>query len=155
MKNEEYKYLINAYFDGELGREKESMLFTFLSHNEECREYFKSMNEIKSAVHESIEEFPQELEERIYYSIQQSENKTFGSFFSNKFFVAASYTVAALLLVFSIMSFNESNNYKSKLDKTIEHINKQEQIIQLIMNSMPAPTVSAEQNNEVIVTSNL
>ena len=154
MKIEDYKYMINSYFDGELDREKEAILFTYLSQDEECREYFKSMNLLKSSVEKTNEEFPSELEERIFYSLQKTENKR-SSFFSNNLFAVASYALAVILIIISILFYNESNNYKNKLEKTIEHINKQEQIMNILLNNLPAATVTASYTDEVIVTSKM
>lgn len=153
MKTEDYKYMINSYFDGELDREKEALLFTHLSQDEECREYFKSMNLLKSSVEKSFEEFPQELEERILNSAGGVSEKS--GFFNKNIFAVVSYSLAAILLIFSIMFYKESSDYKAKLDSTIEHINKQEQLLQVIINSLPAPEIKIKASNEVIVISKL
>jgi hypothetical protein len=58
MKTEEFKELINLYFDGELKKEKEILLFTNLSQNEEARIYFKEMNLLKTAAGTLTEEYP-------------------------------------------------------------------------------------------------
>ncbi|MBU2491749.1 MAG: hypothetical protein KJ571_03920 [Bacteroidetes bacterium] len=155
MKNDEYKYMINSYFDGEMNRENEAMLFTYLSQDADCREYFKKMNLVKSSVEKTIEEFPHELEERIFYSLQKKESKKLSFLFTNNFFTAASYALAVILLIVSILFYNESNNYREKLEKTIEHVNKQEQLIHVIINSLPTPDIKVKANNEVIVTSKL
>ena len=154
MKVEDYKYMINSYFDGELDREKEALLFTYLSQNEECREYFKSMNLLKSSIEKTNEEFPEELEERIFYSLQKTEGRKL-SFFSNNLFAIASYALAVILIISSILFYNESNSYKQKLEKTIEHVNRQEQLMQVLINSLPTPEIKVKASNEVIVTSKL
>ena len=154
MKVEDYKYMINSYFDGELDREKEAVLFTYLSQNEECREYFKSMNLLKSSVEKTNEEFPGELEERIFYSLQKTEGKKH-SFFSGNLFAVASYAIAVVLIIISILFYNESNNYKQKLEKTIEQVNRQEQLMHVLINSLPAPEIKVKASNEVIVTAKL
>lgn len=154
MRTEDYKYMINSYFDGELDREKEAVLFTYLSQDEECREYFKSMNLLRTAVDKTNEEFPEQLEERILYSLQNNNENKFSFLFTNNLFAAASYAVAVILIILSVFFYSESNVYKSKLENTIQHINRQEQLLQLIMNSMPAPVVvEANQYEEVIVSS--
>ena len=63
MDDEKILEMINKYFDGELEKGEEMLLFTRLSSSDEGRKYFKQLNRIRSAVDDSIEEFPEELEE--------------------------------------------------------------------------------------------
>lgn len=154
MKTEDYKYMINSYFDGELNREKEALLFTYLSQDEECREYFKSMNLLKSSVEKSFEDFPLQLEERILNSAGSVSERN--GFFNKNIFAVVSYSLAVILLIFSIMFYRESSSYKEKLDTAIEQVNKQNQILQAVLNSIPSVVVKAsEVKNDIIVTPKL
>jgi len=73
MNTEELKNMIQLYFDGELEKNKEPLLFTALSQDAEARDYFKSMDLLRNTVKETEEEFPQELEKRIFYSLKKEE----------------------------------------------------------------------------------
>ena len=75
MTTDEIKNLVQLYFDNELEKDKEPFLFSILSGNYEAREYFKQLSLIKKIVDNSIEQFPQELEERIFNSIKKAEGK--------------------------------------------------------------------------------
>ena len=58
MNTEEIKKTIQLYFDGELEKNEEPLLFTSLSQDEEARDYFKSMNLLKNAVDETEGRIP-------------------------------------------------------------------------------------------------
>ena len=155
MTSEDYKYMINKYFDGELDKSKEGVLFTFLAQDEECREYFKSMNLIKSSVEQTNEEFPNELEERILYSVENIAEKRNPFFLSKNLFAVVTYSFAVILIVLSIIFYNESRDYKEKFETTIRQVNQQNQMIQLLLNNLPVATVTTSYENEVIVTPKL
>jgi len=82
MENKKLREMINAYFDGELEKGQEPLLFTQLSLSSEAREHFKQLNKIKAAVDELFEEFPEELDERILRSIGSTAVSK-PNFFSN------------------------------------------------------------------------
>ncbi|MBI9073013.1 MAG: hypothetical protein JEY94_15535 [Melioribacteraceae bacterium] len=75
MGQNDLKIMINEYFDGELDKEKETLLFTRLSLDDEARDYFKDLNMIKTATEQTLEEFPFGLEERIMYSVGSMNDK--------------------------------------------------------------------------------
>lgn len=155
MTSEDYKNMINKYFDGELDKSKEGMLFTYLAQDEECREYFKSMNLIKSSVEQTKEEFPNELEERILYSVENIAERRNPFFFSKNLFAVVTYSFAVVLIVISVFFYNESRDYKDKFETTIQQVSRQNQIIQLMLNSLPEAVVTTTFENEAIVTSKL
>jgi hypothetical protein len=70
MNNEKTLTLINLYFDGELDKQQEVILFTSLSQDQSARDYFKQLSVIRNAVNNSDRRFPNaELEERILRSV--------------------------------------------------------------------------------------
>ena len=75
MEDKKLLEVINSYFDGELEKGHEPLLFTQLSLNSEAREYFKQLNKIKAAIEESVEDFPEELDERILRSVSSTSEK--------------------------------------------------------------------------------
>ena len=80
MNDEKILETINKYFDGELEKGEEMLLFTQLSLSDEGRKYFKQLNRIRAAVDDSIDEFPEKLEEDILRSIGKVSVKKPGFF---------------------------------------------------------------------------
>ena len=101
MEDKKLLEVINAYFDGELEKGQEPLLFTQLSLNSEAREYFKQLNKIKAAVEESVEDFPEELDERILRSVGSSVPAKPWFISSIKTFRAIPYAAAIVLLFLS------------------------------------------------------
>ena len=112
MSTEELKTWINLFVDGELDKEKEPILFTQLSQNDEARDYLKQVNMIRSAVDKTAEEFPVELEERIYSSIRKTEENKNLKFSLPKIFMGFSYAMAIILIFASVFLFSKMNDYK-------------------------------------------
>jgi hypothetical protein len=154
MKSDEIKLLINQYFDNELPKSKEAFLFTELSQNFEGREYFKEMNKLKLAIHQSSEEFPNELDKKILYGIRNSKSYP-TLFWKTKFIPIASYTFIVVFLLFSLFMFFEVKHYRAELQDSIRQINEKQETINLLINSLPAVQVETELKNAVIVKANL
>ena len=155
MNTEELKIKINEYFDGELTKAKEALLFSRLSDDAEAREYFRDFNKITTAVQESFKAMPNELEERILFSVGDVSEKRNNSFFRSWNYTIAAYAAAALFLITALFFYSSNNEYKQKLEMTIEKVNTQSQMIQLLYNSLPAAEVDTKLENQVIVNANL
>ncbi len=151
MNSEEIKLMINQYFDGELDKNREPLLFTLLSNNDQGREYFKNMNMIKETVKQNFEEFPSELEERILFSVEDKSSKTSKGFFEKRFASVASYAFTIVLLVLSIFLYLDSREYKSQLELTIQAVNEKNNMINLLLNSLPSAEVRGELENPIII----
>ena len=150
------KKLINEYFDSELEKSEEVVLFSILSQNEEARDYFKKLNIIRTSLNESREEFPTELEERIFHSIDNKNQKRKSFIASHNLFAVGSYTVAIILLVVSIILFNKINDYKQEMDNAVKIISAKSETIELLMrNTLPTTEVKANFPNEIIIKSNM
>jgi hypothetical protein len=156
MSNNEIKNIIQLYFDGELEKERESLLFTILAESEEGRNYFKMLNMLHTAVEDTKEEFPSELEERILRSIEKKEAPRFYSFKRNIYLTAASFSIAAVMLIASLFLFFELKDYKSKVNMVSEQLEMQNQTIELILNnSLPPAEVRTRRVNEIIIKANI
>ncbi len=149
MNCDNYKMMINAYADNEMDKSEEAFLFTHLSGCEECRTYFKSLSLVSSGIVK--EEFPRELEERIFISIKNKQNKRTSRFFKIKFFPAISYAAAAVLLVVSLLLYSELNNYKNMMVEVSSQVKNQTQTIEMLYNSLPPTVVQATYHDAVIV----
>lgn len=154
MNTEELKNMIGLYFDGELEKNKESLLFTSLGKDAEARDYLKSMSLIHNAVEESEEEFPEELEERIFHSIKKNEIKSNYGFIKSPAAVI-SYSLLAILIILNIYLLGRIGSYNEKMNSVETVVQKQNQMIELLYNSMPVTEIKAEWENEIVIKSNL
>ena len=156
MSTDEIKKLINEYFDDEIKKEEEVFLFTTLSQDEAAREYFKKMNLLKTSLDEVKEEFPLELEERIYYSLEDKVQKENNFFNYRNLFAMASYAIAIILLVTSTVLFFKVEEYKKDMDNAVNVISAKSETIELLLqNTLPTTEVKAKFPNEIIIKSNL
>ena len=156
MSTDEIKKLINEYFDDEIKKEEEVFLFTTLSQDEAAREYFKKMNLLKTSLDEVKEEFPLELEERIYYSLEDKVQKENNFFNYRNLFAMASYAIAVILLVISTVLFFKVEEYKKDMDNAVNVISAKSETIELLLqNTLPTTEVKAKFPNEIIIKSNL
>lgn len=152
MENSEIKIVINQYFDNELSKAEEVLLFTQLSQDEEARIYFKEMNTLRGITDLTIEEYPERLDEKVYSGLS-SFNEVI-PFFSDrsKLISAVSYAFALVLLAVSIFFYYESSKYKDTIELTYEQLNQQNRMINVLLNGLPQAEVRAEFANEVIIT---
>lgn len=153
MNSDDIKKIVQLYFDGELEKNKEPILFTILAESEEGREYFKQLNIINAAVRETTEEFPASLEEKIFSSIERREETKPRR---NIWLPAASLSIAALMLIISLFLFFEVRDYRSKVELVSDQVRLQNKTIELILNnSLPPAEVETRRVNEIIVKANL
>lgn len=151
MNTEELKSMIQIYFDGELEKNKEPLLFTSLSRDEQARDYFKSMNFLKNVIEETEEEFPQGLEERIFYSLKKKETRSISGFFNLSITRIISYSIAIILIVINIYLLGRIDSYSDKMNAVQTVVQNQNQMIELLFNSLPATEVKAIKTNNHIL----
>jgi hypothetical protein len=153
MSTEELKNMIQLYFDYELEKNKEPLLFTLLSQDTEARDYFKSMNSFKQTIEETKREFPQELEERIFHSLKNEEKRSL-SVRSSYFVKVISYSLVIILIVINIYLFGRLSSYNDKMNSVETVVQKQNQMIELLYNSLPVTEIKAKWENEIIINAN-
>lgn len=148
MNTFDYKIMIEQFLDGELDKKKEPVLFEILAHDEECREYFRNLNRIKKANLELIEDFPDELEDRIFQSIKRVEDRKNQKRPGINWFALIPYAVGVVLAVLSIYFYAEANTYKVQRDQAVNIIFKQEEEIEMyLFKSLPEIKVTSENKN--------
>lgn len=152
MLSNDMKIIIDQYFDRELNKSKEAFLFSELSRDEECREYFKKVNRLKHIVQETNDEFPLELEKKILNSVKISKPKIE---FRRSIFPVLSYSLTIIVLIVSLFLFMEVREYRSEIQKTSERLLDQQKTINLLINSLPPVEVETELKNAVIIKANL
>ena len=155
MSTEKIKEIINQYFDNELTKGEEIILFTQLSKDDESREYFKEMNLLRSTIESTFKEYPQLMDEKVFAQIKSKEPVFRQRINRSRIFQAISYGFAILLLAISFFFYNESMQYRNKLEMTSLQVNQQNQLIQILYNTLPQAEVKAEFANEIIVTPNM
>ncbi len=149
MSNEKIKELINRYFDNELDKSEEVFLFTQLSQVEEAREYFKQMNVLSENMRNTFEDFPLNLEEDILNSTVtgiQKQNK-----FSFNIQSILGYTFSVVLLIISLFIYTQSLEYKADIKMSIQQINQQNKMLQMMFNALPPVEVKAKFTNDIII----
>ncbi|MFZ0454291.1 MAG: hypothetical protein WCE54_22025 [Ignavibacteriaceae bacterium] len=151
MDDEKNFELINKYFDGELEKGEEIFLFSRLSSSDEGRKYFKQINRIRAAVDDSMEEFPEELEENILRSIGKVHVIKTGFFNTHTIATSISYAFALILIVISGYLLFEVKDYQHKVERLSGRMIKQSRTIEMLYNSLPEIQVKASSNNEIIV----
>jgi len=154
MNNEDLIKLIDLYFDNELEKGKEALLFTSIGNNEEAREYFKKMNSLNAAAAGTMQEFPQALEEKILGGISKYNHNTERSFTSQKVFTAIAYSFSIVLLALSIFFYSKSEEYKVQFVDLTREVKEQNQKINMLINALPQVDVQGQyvQVKEVLVT---
>jgi hypothetical protein len=155
MSNNKITELINLYFDGELDKSREALLFTELSQSAEGREYFKQLSRIKTSIDEALEDFPEELDERILRSVSRTSEKKFSFFTGQRLFASVSYAVAVLLIVLSGYLFMKVSTYQEKVDNLSQQMNFQTKTIQMLFNSLPGVEVIGTLDNKIIIKPNI
>jgi hypothetical protein len=155
MSTGKIKEIINQYFDNELTKAEEVILFTQLSQNEEARNYFKEMNLLNSVMEETQNEYPSKLDERIFSKFTNEEQIIIPQKNTNRIFQYITYTFAIVLIFLSIFFYNESIQYKNKLELTYQQVNQQNQMIQVLFNSLPQAEIRSKVDNEIVVTSKM
>lgn len=154
METKELINLIDKYFDNELEKGKEALLFSSLGINEEAREYFKKMNTLSAALAASTDEFPQSLEEKIFKGISKQSQKSESGFFNQKVFTAIAYSFSIILLALSIFFYSKSEEYKVQFVDLTREVSEQNQKINMLINALPQVDVQGQyvQVKTVVVT---
>ncbi|MEN8194338.1 MAG: hypothetical protein ABFS12_16070 [Bacteroidota bacterium] len=149
MSSEEIKTLINKYFDNELNKNEEVFLFSQLSQDEEARTYFKNINLIKEGIHSTLDNIPNELEENILNSTIAKREKS--KLFQFNIPTVIGYTFSVVLLIISIFMYSQSIEYKKDIEMSIQQINHQNKMIEMLFHSLPETEVKATFANDIIV----
>ncbi|MCK9425010.1 MAG: hypothetical protein M0Q21_03105 [Ignavibacteriaceae bacterium] len=157
MNRKELETMIDLYFDGELEKGKEPILFTLLSQDIEGREYFKKLNTLKSTLTNTMEEFPRKLDEKILRSIGQLNERQTNTFINRKVFNAVTYAFTAILLILTIFFYSRSEDYKTQFADLTHEVKQQNEKLELLMNALPTVEVTGAylRTKQIIVKSTM
>jgi hypothetical protein len=152
--NSDIEEMINKYFDEELTKNQEIMLFSILSQDGEAIDYFKKMNLLRNTAEKTKEEFPAALDEKILLSLSKKGNKK-ALIGGQRMLLFGSYALAVILLIISAFLFNSLNNYRQEVDNAVNEVKAKTQMIDFILNNtLPAAEVRAVNANEIIIKAN-
>jgi hypothetical protein len=156
MNNDELKNMIESYFDGELDKNSEPVLFTMLSGNPEGRQYFKQLHALQVAVTQSTEPFPDELEQKIFHSIKAEKPELKKNIhFRDMAFRITSIAAALFLFVMCSLFFLELKDSKIKLESITEQLKDQKETMNVILNySLPAVVINPDADPGIIIRAN-
>jgi len=149
MSNEEIKTLINRYFDNELNKSEEVFLFSQLSKNNDARNYFKNLNIIKEGIHSTLVGVPNDLEERVLNSIVTIKEEP--KRFQFNIPTVIGYAFSIVLLIVSIFMYSQSIEYKEDIEMSIQQINQQNRMIEMLFHSLPETEVRTTFANDIVI----
>ncbi len=154
MSNEKLIEMINLYFDNELSKQEEVLLFTSLAGDEEMRELFKNYNLLHSAVEQSKEEYPSALDEKILSKVLTEEAAKIKApkVKINNFIF---YAMSIVILLASIIFYTTFEKTRAEMEYTQRQIILQSKMIDELLNSIPTVTVKSKMDNEVIIQSKI
>ncbi|NCQ19436.1 MAG: hypothetical protein COW85_14880 [Ignavibacteria bacterium CG22_combo_CG10-13_8_21_14_all_37_15] len=142
MNRKEIETMIDLYFDGELEKGREPILFTLLSQDIEGRAYFKKLNALKSGVVDTIKIFPDKLDEKILRSIGKLNERQTTAFINRKVFNAVTYAFTTILLILTIFFYSRSEDYKTQFADLTREVKQQNEKLELLMNALPTVEVT-------------
>ncbi|MBN2571229.1 MAG: hypothetical protein JXA68_03815 [Ignavibacteriales bacterium] len=147
MNTDEFKIMIEKYFDNELEKKYEPLLFTELAANDEAREYFKQLNLLKHSMQQTEEEFPIDLEEKILYSVKVENDKKQSIPIIKNAPAMISYALTVIFLTMTVIFFTETKELKSNLKETMNKVKEQEETIELLFNRYQEIEITSNKKN--------
>ena len=145
MKNE-INEMINAWFDGELDKKRETNLFNLLATDDEARAMFKAINNLKSAIVATDEEVPDGLDERIFRSIAPVTKATQPAR-KWQLIPALGYVFATVLTIITLILVMELRTYRNGLEDLNTKVKEQDQTIKMMFNAYPTIVVKPTHNS--------
>ncbi len=158
MQREKLIELINLYFDNRLSKAEEVFLFTQLAEDDETRELFKDYNLLHTTIQNSAEPFPDELDQRILDNVLANSNTTEFKKHTKTppvYSRIALYVFTVILMALSILLYNNIQTTQKKLEATIQQVNQQNRMIELLLNGLPETKVIDKIDNQIIIRANL
>jgi len=150
MESKELFKMIDEYFDDNLDKNSESVLFLSLSNNENARNYFKGHQLLISVTNEMQIGFPQELERNILAKTIFPEKKKSIGLKIKPLFV---YATAIIFFFIGLFYYAETNAYKNDLAKINSKLENQDRTIESLINALPTAEVQGKHENEIVIKS--
>lgn len=154
MNCENYEIMINEFIDGALDRNKEGALFTHFSQCERCREDFKIYSRVQVSNQNQNDEYPEELDQRIFATIKERKAVKDSSFFKRSVPAYFLYASVIPVLVMAAFLFFQSRDYTHQmaerqelLTRTVQTVCRQEIQLERLIENIPSVKVKAVVDN--------
>ena len=156
MSTNELITMVDLYFDSELEKSKEPVMFIQLSQDFEAREYFKKMNALKAGISDTIQDFPSSLDAKILRTIGSLNEKRTSLFWNKKVFAAISFAATVILLALTLFFYSKSEEYKVQFIDLTREVKQQNDKLELLMNALPQVEVKGGyvQTKQIVVRPN-
>ncbi|NOX66493.1 MAG: hypothetical protein GXO85_12090 [Chlorobi bacterium] len=148
MEDKIFEFM-NRYFDDDLNREEEIYLFSRLSSNDQARDDFKAMNLLRESAKSSMEDFTLELNNKAYTPKEQKEKKQLTFTFHVPTVIG--YAFSIILLIISLLTYNQSLEYKKDIKMKVQQINYQNKLLELMFNSFPQTEIRTTYSKDTII----
>ncbi|GJQ31456.1 MAG: hypothetical protein HBSAPP04_02950 [Ignavibacteriaceae bacterium] len=143
--NNEINEMINAWFDGELDKKRETELFNLLATDDEARTAFRAMSNLRNALATIEEDVPDELDERIFRSIAPKQQSSAPAR-KWQLFPVLGYAFSVILVVITLLMMLEIRSYRNGLEDLNTKVKEQDQTIRMMFNAYPTIVVKPTQN---------
>jgi hypothetical protein len=137
MNTNELISMVDLYFDSELEKSKEPIMFIQLSQDIEAREYFKRINALKTEMANSVQEYPSTLDEKILRKVGSLSERPFSFFKDKKIFTVVAFSITVVLLALTVFFYSKSEEYKVQFVDLTREVKKQNDKLELLMNALP------------------
>jgi hypothetical protein len=157
MNTNEIISMVDLYFDGELEKGKEPIMFTSLALDKDAREHFKNMNLFKTSIVQTMDEYPVVLDEKILRSIGNIHDRHTTAFINKKVFSVITYSAIIILLVLTVFFYRRTEEYKVQFYDLTREVKNQNDRIELLMNTLPEVEVTGGylRTKQILVTPKL
>ncbi|RPI67998.1 MAG: hypothetical protein EHM47_15045 [Ignavibacteriales bacterium] len=108
------------------------------------------MNLLRNTIEQTEEEFPEELEERIFHSLKKVDLKPMQNLIKSPAAII-SYSFLVILILLNIYLLGRIGSYNEKMNAVENVVEKQDRMIELLFNSLPPTEVRAVNINNSIL----
>jgi len=150
----DYKEMVEAFFNGELTKEEEMALFTGLATNNEAKDYFRKSNFLKAGMELTKCAVPVELDKKIANVIFNAGKERSDNFRIN-IQTVITYALSVAFLILSFLFYSIARDYKRELKEARSTIQYQRTTLKVLMNSLPPVNIKENIPNEIIINKKL
>jgi predicted anti-sigma-YlaC factor YlaD len=158
MNCNEAELLVHLFLDKETDEVGEKELFAHLAVCSKCREELRQMQNTQKVFINSLEEYPERLDNRIIKTLKEKETIRKGSLLTRRLPAYYLYAASVAVIVILALYFFRINDYNYQRNLDMNNLNvllnreyEQGEYINLLMNQLPAIKVRAEVDNPEII----
>lgn len=150
-----YEEKIQQFYDGELIKTEEPLVFTHLSECPECREFFKTLNTLSQSIQMEVNSYIPNLDEKIFNKIRHSDTIEKSWFLFKRYPAAVLYVLVIVVIFLMLFIIDSEREYKHEMRLALRQIKYQNEKIDLLMNTMPEVHVNSKFGSQVIEPANI